>query len=410
MLQAPDDEGRLTRHAILSSQVATELLERALQKGIKFAERILDHDFYGRNFKNEDIEFVIRACEAYGRFCLHKESLVSLDQGREVSVNRQLNMLLVWTTEKVVPALMRLEKGGSFLEELDLSIIPNISDSIMENPPGSPSVASPPKQKANLGRTPEFMRGSSSLFETSLNDPPVIVSQKLAIALLSSSCNLCSELLAMGVTSTNYIADAAVGWSKDLEKSQKTIENTLFSCFTRLAIQLNRSAGDCSLLVSLLVVCNDIIAEDVPMRHTIKSALSSLVRFGGGPDSIVTTFLNVVDCLLHKTEGECACETVESDSGSSDESGAIQILMEVILENEKASLQLAEDLVTRLSSSTGDATAPVTFHSKCLSLVMNNSVERATVSRMLRQKLNLRGMREEGAVNAFVESLVGSQA
>jgi hypothetical protein len=276
-------------------------------------------------------------------------------------------MLLRWTTDKIVPALVGSDQGASMLRDLDVSHISNVSESLIHEPPGSPSLASPPKQKTNRGRTPEAMRGSSSIFDVSQNDPPIIFLEKFASSLLFTSCMISSELLAMGVSNANDISEAAVGWCKVFDQVESATQSPLFSSFIRLAVQLNRTFGDVALLERLLVVWSGDHVDELA-QDEMKKVLTSVVRNGGGVKTIINIFFNVAEQIV-KANQENSFQTATCVSDVWVEPDAIQMLLEVITANKQARVELAKSLVSELSTDEGTVTPIVIFYARCLSYI-----------------------------------------
>jgi condensin-2 complex subunit G2 len=258
ILQGVDDESKTVREIFLASDAASSVLMEAFRKGIQHAECVLGTSagHYGSIVGKFEVESVVRACEAYGRFALHNQSYSSLKIDDEVEVVKQVEMLVKWTTKIVVPAVLADNKGSSCLHDLDLSRISNASDSLVHLPPGSPSLTSPPKQKQNCGRTPEAMRGHSSVFGVSLSDTLMTTSKRVATSLLVSSCLISSELVAIGVSVPTTIATASVDWCDVFEDLDASMLEALLPAFTRLGVQLKLQSGSTMLLERLFVVCN----------------------------------------------------------------------------------------------------------------------------------------------------------
>lgn len=203
--------------------------------------------------KESEVEFILWSCEAFGRLALHREA----QKNDDIGLNSQVRMLLDWSTEKVMPALLGAQSSESELRDLDLSRISNVSDSLIV--PESPSLASPPRQKANLNRTPEHLSrristGSPTSFELTPNNPGIFLVSATARALLQISCVVCSELLAVGGSCGDQISKTGLKWfkmfqeaSQEDDKNQPLQEDMLPS-FIRLAIQLGRSSEDFTLL------------------------------------------------------------------------------------------------------------------------------------------------------------------
>lgn len=405
-LQGASSQGRAIRQAILSSKSATRAIEKALEKGIKLSERLLADDSVARNFGNEEVEYAIRASEAYGRFALHKESSVVIQNDDSTSMARQVDKLLLWTSKKIVPAFMRPDgAGATALIDCDLSLISNrlsvSADYII--PPGSPSLMSPPKQKVNLGRTPEAMRGHTSLFVTTPNDLPIIYSAKVGGALLLSSCVLSSEMLAMGMTNADEISKAAAGWSQIFDQSKWPIEEQLLNAFIRLAIQLFRASGDSTLVEDLLVKCDSHFKETT-VGTNMKKELQLLLRRRNGIDDLLPSFFAVSNRIIEGANESISFENASSSSEVWDKGGSIEVFLDAILGNSEATLSFARAIVKKLSSNDGEINDFINFIAKCLSLVVKE-VDGPRMTRIV-DDLDVNRFEKEGGMRVLVENLV----
>lgn len=409
VLQGASSQGRAIREAILSSTSATRTMEKSLEKGIKFSERLLADDSIARNFGNEEVEYAIRASEAYGRFALHKESLLVIEKDDNTSMQRQVGKLLLWTTNKIVPAFMRSDdEGVSALRDLDLSLISNrLSMSIESIPPGSPSAKSPPKQKANRGRTPEAMRGHSSLFVTSPNDSPVIYSAKVGCALLLSSCILSSEMLAMGMTNSHEISKAAVQWCQIFDQSRWPIEEQLLCGFIRLAFQLYRASGDTTLIKDLFVKCNSNFKETA-VGDLVKKELQSLLRLRDGIDDLLPVFFDLASRIVEKENVDISLDVSNASSEVWNDGGSIEIFLDAILGNSGVTQSFARAIVNRLLAHDGEINKAVNLDAKCLSLVLKE-VDNPETMKILRE-LVTEHHQEEGEMRQLVENLLDCSA
>lgn len=409
VLQGVSSQGRAIRQAILSSNSATCTLEKALEKGIKVSERLLADDSIARNYGNEEVEYAIRASEAYGRFELHRESSVVLEKDDSTSMDQQLGKLLLWTSNKIVPAFMRSDdEGASALRDCDLSKISNrLSISMDYIQPGSPSPMSPPKQKANCGRTPEAMRGHSSFFVTTPNDSPVIHSEKVGSALLLSSCILSSEMLAMGMTNAPEISKAAVGWSQIFDQGRWSIEEQLIHGFVRLAIQLFRASCDYTLLEEILVKCNTHFTES-SAGEMIKKEIQLLLRMKNGIDNLLPAFFSVSRRIIDSGKASISFENVCSPSDIWNEGGSIEIFFDAIRRNSEAMLSFAEAVVKRLLESEGEISDVLNFDAKCLSFVMKETGGPAMTQ--IVSKLDVEHCAREGEMRSLLENLLECSA
>mmetsp|Transcript_27966 Transcript_27966/g.49611 ORF Transcript_27966/g.49611 Transcript_27966/m.49611 type:complete len:320 (-) Transcript_27966:1566-2525(-) len=319
-------------------------------------------------------------------------------------------MLLKWTTEKIVPALLGSFKGASMLHDLDLSHISSVSESLIHEPPGSPSLASPPKQRANVGRTPEAMRGASKLFDTAQNEPPIVFLKKFASTLLSTSCMISSELLAMGVSTHEDIALASVEWCEIFRHSENSLHGPLFSIFVRLAVQLNRAAGDCSLIETLLYIFNDKIPDDSAEANALKDALGQMVRSRGGVENIVSVFMKVANAsqLVDNDEESISLGTPSCLSDIWDKGGTIQVMLDIIFGNPEAQISLARALVTSLSASEVALTPTVILQANCLSYIAR-SISGSVMTRIL-SDLDCEKFHESHEMQSFVKDLLEGSA
>jgi hypothetical protein len=365
--------------------------------------------------KESEVEFILCSCEAYGRFSLHKEA----HKDNELGFNRQAKLLLDWTTEKVIPALQGAQSGETELGNLDLSRISNVSDSLIL--PGSPSPMSPPKQRANLLRTPGRLGGmSSSLSELdrTLNEPTVFLVSALARSLLQSSCVIFAELLAVGCLCGDAIARSAVHWCKIFEEEEKETEDDanfvqreLLPSFIRLAVHLCKSTGSFALLKELFVKCNEGALEDE--GELIKKAVSSLLgsRSSDGSklvDGPIDAFLSAADELLGSTEMEISFEVTDTARGVwSHSKGCVGAALEGIIGNRNASLSLAKKLVLNLASCGGEGNAKTAFEARCLSLLIKTTSSSTAMARIL-SDLNVESFEECGEIRGLVQQLLES--
>ena len=409
VLQGASNQGRSIRQAILCSKPATRKLEKSLEKGIKFSERLLADDAIARNFGNEEVEYAIRASEAYGRFGLHKESMSVLEKDDNTSMERQIGKLLLWTTKKVVPAFTRCDdEGVSALRDLDLSLISNrLSMSVEHELPGSPSLMSPPKQKANCGRTPEAMRGHSAMFVSSPNDSPVIYSAKVGSALLLSSCILSSEMLAMGMTNAHEIAKAALQWCQVFDQSRWPVEEQLLRAFIRLASQLFRASNDSTLLQELLVKCDSLFKE-IEMKDLLKKELQSLLRLRNGCEQLLPTFFASSHCIIEKNNANISFESVDSSNDVWNAGGSIEIFLDAILATSGAAHLFAKAIVKKLLAHDGEINATINFDAKCLSLVLKQAGN-PEIANVL-EELDTEHDQKDGDMRLLVDNLLQCNA
>ena len=184
---------------------------------------------------------ILKSCEAYGRFALHKEA--SKDGPPHFSL--QARTLLDWTTDKVIPILTKQQGSAGAATpfgELNISRISAASASPVQ--PTSPSPMPPPRQRTNRNKTPvkdgSFVSTSEEVDISTANDPTALLSHGVAVSLLQSSCVIFSEWLAVGGSGSNVIAQSACKWcdifATSADKTALQIE--LLPAFTRLMMEL----------------------------------------------------------------------------------------------------------------------------------------------------------------------------
>jgi hypothetical protein len=407
ILQGLTPQQKSIRESILSSETASRAIRKSFQKGIKFAERVLvsQDDSFVRSFDEHEIECIIRACEAYGRFSLHEQSSASLKKENQVSLNTQVTLLLKWTTDFVVPALLGSSQADSMLRDLDISHI-SVSDSMMHGPPGSPSLMSPPRQKPNIGRTPVAMRSQTAPYQ---RDIPINLTEKIAATLLVSSCMISSEILAMGVSDENGIAKASLEWCSVLEECNMPSLAMIFPSFVRLAVQLNRTSNKLSLLEELLVHCNDFDEDDFPSGYKlVKSALKAARN---DEKKFIDLFMKVIDRLVHGDEKwQPRLETASCLTDVWDKGRMMGIFLEVIEGYPSLQWYAAKELASSLASSNGSVTPVIAFQAKCLS-ALSMVVESNAMSEILRG-INTESVdvNENDDIRAFVANLTEANA
>lgn len=424
------------RGAILSSAVACDELESALQNGVVFAERLLAsdpvsiNDVYlpvralenytcvmansdalcvqdlGKAFKQREVELIISSCEAYGRLSLHREA----QKNDGIGMGMCAKQLLEWTTNKVVPALLGSQQGETELRDLDLSHISNVSDSLIIPP--SPLV----DQHGNsMPRTPADEFGAGISFfgrESGINDPAPFLISAVARSLLQSSCLIFAEILAVGGSSCGgEISAAAVQWCKIFEDQneddvdsakeediRQIEQRELLPSFVRLAAQLSRTpCNNVLLLERLCVTCSEKTLGDDCGR--IKKAVQSLLNNGNKTGSTITA--NFVDRILSSLDdlaptSENKEEVPEEIDSARDiwshRRGCLALVLDSIVSNQRATRYLAAQLAQRLKqvnsgsedSESGDINTETKangneeeqtrrFHMRCLILLLSKN-------------------------------------
>lgn len=253
---------------------------------------------YSQSVSESDINYIINVCECYGRFILHKEA--STTGCLEFSI--QAEKLLNWTTLKIIPACrLSTTSMNTMVDEPFLDL--NISSIAVEQSfvGYSPVVTGPPRRRTNLSRTPDKLGDASGIFNPRLStnherhhEGACVLGGSVAVALLQSSCVVFSEWLAVGGSSSETIAKAAVEWCHvfDSTESDNSIESELLPAFCRLALEVFMSGSDVSVLKAFLLKC-----KDPDSAGTIKRLISSLLssKTAVHDTSIMT---RIVECIL----------------------------------------------------------------------------------------------------------------
>jgi hypothetical protein len=367
----------------------------------------------GRSFKESEVEFILWSCEAYGRLALHREA----QKKGGIGLNNQVKMLLNWSTEKVVPALLGAQSGESELRDLmDISRISNVSDSLIM--PDSPSLASPPRQRANLSRTPEHMsRRSPTPFESSSkNDPAVFLVSAAARALLQSSCVVIAEFLAVGGLCGEQVAKTGVEWFKMFQEAsehddeKKPLQEDMVPGFIRLAIQLCKSSANFTLLKEIFKCTEHAIGNhSVLLTRGIASILND--RSGQGSlliDGVVNAFLDVVGELLLSADARSSSEPVQSIHEVWDHpDGCVTTALNGIVSVRRASLVLVRKLVSRIGSYPEETTAQSIFDINCLGYMMSRE-DLAGASRLIVADLDIGRFDADGKMHQMLDKLLES--
>ena len=394
ILQGCDASTRIIRDSILDSETASGVLQSALEKGIHTVQTILQAESLGRTYEPSEIEFLLSVCEAYGRFALHKEA----KNADGVSLSTQGNILLHWTTEKVLPALDLTSGGEAGLRDLDLSRISNVSDSLMiAGSPGGSSMTSPPRRKADLKRTPNKPDSSGSIFEgESATEPGAFLAGAVACALLQSSNVIFSEWVSIGGTGTEAVANSAIDWVKKVfSASDETLPATtkveLLPSFCRLALQLCIFSNDFSLLKEIIAHCKEEgewNAEDT--TSTIYKTVSRLLAKRSNNsatlrEAAVEMFLNIAEELIDESEEEDSFQVADFVSeiwvhGT----GSIPSAFAAVVNNREACVCLAKKIVSELGLSAEGLDNRTIFKAKCLSFMLTQSKYQTNVEKIVR--------------------------
>ena len=281
----------------------------------------------GFQANESNIELIVLACDAYGRFALHKQA--ALEQGEVIRLSPQARTLLDWTTDRLVPALTwssAMLPGGHHAAEgelkpfpdLDLSRISTVSSPISY--PFSPSPLPPPRQRANRNFTPKRLDAS---FEapsgggpiqpnrksgTLLTESALVTANTIALALFQSSCILFSEWIALADDGTGASHDAeaictsANKWFEILllpsgvSPGLATLRPEVWVGLSKIAGQLAKVAKQFKAL-ELLIKSSHVGNEKKEIGVVMRTCFSSLLAGRGDPAvtiGMVDTVVKVV--------------------------------------------------------------------------------------------------------------------
>ena len=357
ILRGADPNSIAARTAILASSTACSNFESALGRATVYADRVLlTMPRFTQHMQQASAEFILRTCEAYGRFTLHKEAT----QKHLLGLSQQAKTLLNWTTYRVVPAFLEsVSQIGTPLEDLNISRISMTSLSPLC--PSSPSLLPPPRQRVDRKETPDKFRTSSGSFidvrnEISLLNDTSSLARVAAKSLIQSSSVIFSEWLAVGGCGAEDIAGAVVKWCEIfyVQESENYLQSELLPSFLRLAVQLCKSKRDFSVFRVLIENCDESMESNE--ADIMKKAVSSLLC---GKDAkgmllgfcTVKIILDAADHLLQKY-GSLNQDLTEAPNNLSDvwivNHGYMRTCLSAIMSNKQAVMNLADELVSRI--------------------------------------------------------------
>lgn len=331
----------------------------------------------------KEIVLVLKSCEAYGRFALHKEA--SKDGPPRFSL--QARTLLDWTTDRVIPVLCKQESGEATpFGGLNISRISATSASPAQ--PASPTPMPPSSKRTNRNTTP-VRDGSFGSVEGDIDispkaDSTALLAHGVAVSLLQSSCLIFSDWLEVGGSGSDVIAASARSWCKifSLSKDKAALQCELLPSFTRLMIQLCKTS-DFSVLEEIIASCNKLDSEEDGANITDKT-ISNLLKgrdangtalTGGIVDAVLGAALSLVrnkDDNLD--EEEKAMPRTLSELWDLEE-GSVLSALSAVLSNKQASIVLARKLAARFESGVdADNSSPLAmFQAKLLSLLFDKT-------------------------------------
>lgn len=398
ILAGGDPSSVAARDALLiSSKDACHLIEDALTRGTKHAEKLLAADLvsvtnrdvlparmhklfcansffcaslqtYSYSVRESDANFAVNVCECYGRFVLHKEA--SVHKGLDFTENAE--HLLHWTTQKILPAFSTPTTSSTTpntKNDGETTIVDpfndlNISSIAVEQSflgAYSPVATGPPKRRSNFNRTPLKMGNDDSSLRNNTNrlrenEAARYMSRAVAVSLLYSSCLLYSEWLALGCAGAQIISKSALEWGgvfHSMDASDADVQEeikVLFPSFLRLATYLIISASDSSLLHLLMVKFHD-YNNNNNFLPQFKKCLAVLLTSHPSVQNTSPTSI-VVACILNVAH-EVSDQSMQMNQLSSE---ATDILTEESTNTDEESTNADEE------NKQEDQALPMTFH------------------------------------------------
>lgn len=412
ILRGADPSSSAARDAILSTPSACSTLEQALDKGRVHAEQLLSH---AQEMNESDVELLLRTCETYGRFALHKAAAASIEQNNgATTLSPQAQTLLDWTTLRVVPVLTGRPTVASAtpFRDLDLSRISTVPDT-----PASPEPTPPQSKRTDRKKTPLKLDSSFQSVDqhkmtvdmdgASCFMPSVSFSRVAAISLLQSACVLFSEWLAVGLLGANEIAAAAAQWCVIFAANDddEQLQTELLPSFLRLSVQLGKLESNFTVLGQLMEKCTESSTEEnqteeaVLVKKSIGSLLTGRNQFGSSMlKELLEEFVRAARAVIadeddspnQDTDMDEAPSTVQEVWGL--DCGYIVPILTAVTSNKKACVTLAEMFVGDLKGKAKDdenmSDAMMLFQVRCLWFLCEHASDATGVQKVIRTNLS----------------------
>jgi hypothetical protein len=401
----------------------------------------------------KNFDYVLRVCEVFARFVLHKCAMQN-DGDVESSTaifSENAAMICHWITNRVIPVFSRRRVQSLPFFDPDVSSI-QIDKSFMLPSASPPSSASDHNRQGNMNDGNRIVFGKKQrsnvdpMHDDQISDTGEKLINDFAISLLTSTCIIFSEWLAVGGMGDNIIAHAAKEWCKifdSLNFDDLTSRQILVSSFCRLVFQLMKSpepnSSNFMLFKEILVkykmdaveTCSD---KNSAVYQLIAEVLSTR---GNNSRKIVS---NVVECVLLAAK-ECILSYEQSshDEGNDEpdlnsspqvslneiwdfipNSGSLRTALNAICSHNVAGIEVGQQLVTIFRSSTFASRRHAFFAASCLNMLCycdeggeGNSVVASKVSAMVRQLVDSAGssfdvQKNEGSPEGMVNYLLQS--
>lgn len=371
----------------------------------------------------KDIVLIIKSCEAYGRFALHKEA--SKDGPPRFSL--QARTLLDWTTDRVIPVLSNQGGGGETTPFGGLNISRISAASASPVQPASPSPMPPPRQRTNRNKTPvrdgSFGSVQGDVDISPKHDSTALLAHGVAVSLLQSSCLIFSEWLEVGGSGSDVIAASACSWCSifSASKEKAALQSELLPAFTRLMVHLCKTGSDFTVLEKLIESCDEIDSENAEANVSEKT-VSNLLKGRDAQGSSLTH--GVVKVVLGAARSLLETQTNRGDDEDQAmpstlaelwemEEGSVFSALSAVMSNNQASVILAETLVARFDRQASEAeqTHVALFEAKLLWLLFEKtSGAKAAEMNAVAAALNADKFAGDGAVNGVLRNLAESLA
>lgn len=383
----------------------------------------------------------MQVCEAYGRFALHREALTNAG----VTFSDQARRLLDWTTRVVLPALLSDSKAvknaaAPFSD-------PNLSHILVERSfdfPISPAPTGPPKRRSKRDKTPVKLQDnsmnsrSSSIFDSppSLSSPSAqdqqsnssLLAKAFAVSMMQSCVVLFSEWLAVGGAGAEEISASAIEWisifNSNKNKSTENTENNddttavgtkenyneLIPAFSRLALQLFKTAENHSLLQKLIFT----IQEDDDKNGILMKTLSVLLSNIFAGNKVVAKTVRCVLDSAHEHINAHEQFTITAETAQSFRSlcprdcGCITPALNLIMSTKHGSLELAKMVADSFLQNNAVTLSDkvLMFNAHCLAMLFDSTPESSAVYGSVIRSLDINAMDPELAFVPVLKDLV----
>mmetsp|Transcript_28364 Transcript_28364/g.35085 ORF Transcript_28364/g.35085 Transcript_28364/m.35085 type:complete len:1411 (-) Transcript_28364:240-4472(-) len=373
-----------TRDAILSSDIACNAIENALENATTAADNVLTGM---EKLCNDDrLSLILLACEIHGRFALHKQAF----NNYPIKMSSQARDFFIWITNRVVKNLSQWKEKEDMIstmspfQDLNLSRISAVGSRHSEvGPPLSPLPISPPRRRSNLNSSPSNMDASFISMEkrggvefTVTSDISSSTrSHVMAISLIKSAINIYSEWLLVGVEVTSEMRKYVLQWCQIMKHDFVKVKSELFPSFCRLAIIFGKLTFEYDLLSEVLSVfdtrhsackgLDEIISKVIHVVLSIRDSESSKHAL-----SFVQTLLKASEMYLNydpETINTDLTNDADIEDLSLGKNLGLMLAVEAIMNHQKGVVLLIKMLLDHLKTGKQDNLV-FSFHKNMLTL------------------------------------------